>query len=300
MDVTIRQLEAFVAVASELHFGQAARRLGLSQPTVSQEVRRLERAWGVTLFDRSTRTVRLTRAGQALMAASVGALDQVRAVSDLADLCQRERTNTVRVVVSPSVVNVLLPDVLRDVDRELPGLQVKEIAVESGQVVPQVVEQHADVGIGRFLSAVPGMRWEKLCEEPLAVVLGRQHAAARRGSAPLADLADLPLLLWQRDQAPAYHDRLLQVCTERGLSPLMLVSPPQIVGSRLYLLTEVRAFALVPRSATRSLPPGLQALPLERPARVPLEMLWRDRDPRPWAGKLRELVRHRARDLAEG
>lgn len=298
MQVTIKHLEAFAAVAEELHFGRAAGRLGLSQPTVSQEIGRLERIWGVVLFNRSSRTVMLTNSGKELLAASRVVLDQLSIANDLARACQRERRDTVRIVVSPSVANVLLPAVLRDVDRVMPDLQVREDLAESGQVVARVQDLKADLGVGRFLGPVPGMSRELLCDEPLYAVLGHPHPAAAGGSVRLSELQNLPLLLWPREQAPRYHDRLLEVCSQRGLTPLLLVSPTQIAGPRLYLLSELRAFALMPRSATRALPADLAALPLSEPGTLPLEMLWRSRDPRPWFGEFLGLVRQHAVELA--
>lgn len=295
---TVRQLEAFVAIAEELHFGRAAARLGLSQPTVSQEIGRLERVWGVALFDRSPRSVALTSSGRELLVPSRAVLEQLSVADDLALACRRERRDTVRMVVSPSVADVLLPAFLRDVDRLMPGLQVIEELAESGQVVDRMREVQADLGVGRFLTPVPGMRRELLCDEPLCAVLGRAHPAAAGPSVRLSELKDLPLLLWPREQAPRYHDRLLELCRQRGLSPLLLVSPTEVVTPRLYLLSGLRAFALVPRSGTRVLPAELVALPLSKPATLPLEMLWRLRDPRKWFESVLDLVRRHAVELA--
>lgn len=298
VQVTIRQIEAFVAIAEELHFGQAAARLGRSQPTVSQEIGRLERAWGVALFDRSSRNVALTSSGRELLMPSRAVLEQLGVANDLALACRRERRDTVRMVVSPSVADVLLPAFLRDVERLMPGLQVVEELAESGQVVNRMRDVHADLGVGRFLTAVPGMRRELLCDEPLYAVLGRAHPAAAGESVRLSELQDLPLLLWPREQAPRYHDRLLELCRQRGLSPLLLVNPAHIATPRLYLLSGLRAFALLPRSATRVLPTELAALPLSKPATLPLEMLRRLRDPRQWFTEVLDLVRQHAVELA--
>jgi DNA-binding transcriptional LysR family regulator len=295
---TVRQLEAFVAIADELHFGRAAVRLGLSQPTVSQEIGRLERVWGVALFERSSRRVALTSSGRELLVHSRAVLDQLSVAGDLALACRREHSDTLRIVVSPSVADVLLPAVLRDVDRLMPGLKVAEELAESGQLVDRMREAHADLAVGRFLTPIPGLRRELLCDEPLYAVLGRAHPAAAGQSVRLSELQNLPLLLWPREQAPRYHDRLLELCRQRGLSPLLLVSPAHFARPRLYLLGGLHAFALMPRSATRVLPAELAALPLSKPAALPLEMLWRLRDPRPWFEPVLGLVRQHAVELA--
>lgn len=299
MDVTIRQLRAFAQLGESLHFGRAAQALGVAQPTMSQQIHRLEQAWGVTLFDRSTQSVKLTSAGAALYTATVDLLRRVDSVNDLARLHRDSHANNLSIVFSPSVGNVLLPRLLQRLDDTAPNVRITETPAETGRVVYLTQQHDADVAIGRFLEPVPGMRWEKLCDEPLLVVIGERHHAAGQRSVNLRDLEDLPLFLWERSQAPQYHDWLLTVCQQRGLSPLHLVSPSQIVGPRLYLLSQVRAFALVPQSVAHNLPDGLMALHLDRPATIPLEMLYRQDDPRSWMPGVVATVREEARTLAE-
>lgn len=297
MEVTIKQLQVFVQLGESLHFGRAAEALGVAQPTVSQQISRLEKAWGVTLFDRSTQSVRFTSAGAALYTATVDLLRRVDSVNDLARLHRDTHANSLSIVFSPSVGNLLLPRLLQSLDETVPNVGVIEIPAETGRVVDLAQHRDADVAIGRFLEPVPGMRWEKLCDEPLLAVVGERHHVAGQSSVNLRDLEDLPLFLWERSQAPQYHDWLLAVCQQRGLSPLHLVSPSQIVGPRLYLLSQVRAFALVPQSVAQNLPAGLMALHLDRPATIPLEMLYRQDDPRPWMPGVVATVREEARAL---
>ncbi len=275
MSVTLRQLEIFVAVTQNMHFGKAAELLHISQPTVSQEIGRLERQFGVPLFDRSRRSVSLTEAGQMLAEDARGLLaDAARLVSKV-QAYGAESLSTVRVVASPSVVNRLLPGVVRRAEVELPGVDIADFSVETGSVSASLAAEVGDIGLGRFLDDVPGFRIEKIADEALFVVLGDEHDLSTAAAIDLNELSGLPLLLWSRGQNPAYYDHILAVCRDRGLVPDLVVSPPRIVGSRLYLLAESRAFSLVPESTVAHLTGGLSAVPLANPATVPLEIQYR-------------------------
>ncbi|WP_395292614.1 LysR family transcriptional regulator [Kitasatospora hibisci] len=300
MGFTLRQLEVFLAVADTLHFGRAAERLHISQPTVSQEVARLERTVGVELFDRSRRAVVLTSAGEVMATEAAGLLDRAGTLLARVRLHEESRLGLARIVASPSVMNRLLPAVVSRAERELPALETVELAVDTGQVSATLAAELADIGLGRFLDETPGYRREKLLDEPVRVALSRGHALAGHAAVHLHHLGDLPLLLWPREQHPRYYDHVLGLCTDHGVEPPVLVSPPRIVGSRLYLLSQNRAFSLVPASLAGHLTEDVVTVPLAGPAALPLEMQWRLDDHRPRLAALRALIREEATTLSTG
>ncbi|NDZ79521.1 LysR family transcriptional regulator [Streptomyces sp. SID10853] len=298
MRITLRQIEIFVMVAEHLHFGRAAEALHISQPTVSQEVGRLERALGLALFDRTRRSASLTPAGESMVEEGRRLLSQADHLVSKVRLYEESRMKTIRVAATPSVVNRLLPAVISRCERELPGLDIEDIAVETGAVSPLLSAGHGDIGLGRFLDPIEGFRTEVITDEEILVALSRNHPCAGAARISLDELHDLPLLLWSREQHPQYYDYVRAICVERGLNPMVLVSPPRIVGSRQYLLSEARAFSLVPRSAVGHLSDDLRTVSLQKPATLPLEMQWRDDDPRPYARALCELIADEAAALA--
>ncbi|MGC5076887.1 LysR substrate-binding domain-containing protein [Agrococcus sp. DT81.2] len=294
MGFTLRQAEVFVAVADTLHFGRAAVGLGISQATASQEVRRLEIALGLTLLQRSTRSVTLTPAGAAVLVEARKLLRAAAAVADRAALFRDAYLNRLRIVASPSAVNLLLPRAIKASESVMPTISIEEVAVESGEVSAEVAARGADVGIGRFLEAPEGYVHETLGEEQLFVALSDSHPLAGAAALHLSQLQDLPLLLWPREHAPRYYDALLRLCADDGLTPLVLVSPPRIVGSRLYLIAEARAFSLVPQSTVPFLPAGVQGVELSRPTTLPLEVIRRLRDPREHVASFLDILRTEA------
>ncbi len=298
MGITLRQVEIFVAVAEHLHFGRAAEALHISQPTVSQEVSRLEKALDLPLFDRSRRSASLTPAGVVMAEEGRALLAQAASLVGRVKLYEEHRMRTARIVASPSVVNQLLPAVISRAEHMLPLVEISEDAVETGQVSSTLAREHADIGLGRFLDELEGFTRETIAAEQVFVALSRDHLLAGAERIELEDLHDLPLLLWPREQNPAYYDFLLELCNERGLSPLVLVSPPRIVGSRRYLLSEARAFSLVPASMVGHMSEDLNTVPLAVPATLALEMQWRTADARPQLKTMRTIIREEAKVLA--
>lgn len=298
MSVTLRQLQVFVAVARESHFGRAAQSLHCSQPVVSQEIRRLERFLGTSLFDRSTRTVTLTEAGEALLAEARALTTAADAFVARAHRLTDARSRRLRIAVTPSVLDEILPIVLRRAESALPNAELLEVPVETGEVADALLHRDCDVGLGRFVSPPPHHRSELVRTEPVLAALSEKHPLAQRKTIDLAEMGDLPLLLWPREQNPEYYDELMRICGDRGLRPLILVSPPRIVSGRSYLIADGRAFGLIPASTAGRITEGVSVIPLEQPATVPLSMVWLARDPRPVVTEFLALVREVGAELS--
>lgn len=299
MKFTLRQLEIFLAVAKEMHFARGAESLYISQPTVSKEVRRLEQALGVALFDRTSRSAHLTHAGEAVMEDAQKLLMAARQLGDKARMFEPGRARSVRIVASPSVINKLLPDVISQAEREFTDLIIHDIPVDTGGVASTLAAEGGDIGIGRFLTAPEGFNKQNLVHERVLIALSDTHPLADQPSIDLPELGDLPLLLWPRELNPDYYDHLTQICHDAGLTPLILVSPPLIAGARSYLIAENRAFSLIPQSAASHLSSSLRTIPLKRPAYLPLEMLWLKRDPRQIMPRILDIIRTKAAALGD-
>lgn len=188
--VELRQLEAFVALATELHFGRAAERLFIGQPTLSELIRKLERELGTPLFTRTTRRVALTSAGMELLGRSKVILDEVAAATAAVTRIAQGDAGTVRVGISPSVAPVLAPH-LRDMFAE----QAPDVSVQLSWMWPPALAEAIrsdQVDIAVTMGQIPdsdGMVMVDFCAEPLLVGLRPEHRLADRDSVTLADLA---------------------------------------------------------------------------------------------------------------
>jgi DNA-binding transcriptional LysR family regulator len=190
----LRQLEAFVSVATELHFGRAAERLHMSQPTLSELVRRLERELGVTLLIRTTRRVTLTEAGARLLQHSQPILDQVAGAALAVRYVARGEEGTVRLGFTPPAAPVLIPHLRSTFAETAPGIEIVESWLWLPALLQAVQEGAIDVAItcARLDGAARAVD-EVFCSQPLLVGLRPGDRRAERDAVDVRLLADRTL-----------------------------------------------------------------------------------------------------------
>lgn len=295
MQFTLRRLTVFATLARTGHFGRAADALRLAQPTVSGEIRGLERTLGVRLFERSRAGTTLTPAGRELLPAAQEVLDAAHRFESAVDRVSATR-EVVRLAASPSLVNRVVPQALRAVGALDDGPLVEVVEVLTGGVSAALTAGEAEVGIGHLVDRVPGTKRATLGADELCVLAARGRLAAGE-PADLGALEDLRLLIWPREQNPAYYDLVLRACDSNGAHPRVVESTTRFSGSYSYLLTDGQAFALVPIDYAREAPASLAWAPLRRPARLPLHVTWRN-DPTRGAQVLLEALSRTSREGA--
>ncbi|HEY3504424.1 MAG TPA: LysR family transcriptional regulator [Actinocatenispora sp.] len=216
----IRQLRYFLVVADELHFGRAAERLSIAQSAVSQQVRRLERELGVTLLDRTTRTVRLTDAGRRLVPYAERVLTDVDAARAALDDLRTERTGTVRLGTATGLGG-RLDAILEHFARLAPHARLDLVTAPAADRVRRVRSGELDAALLRGEHHDTGLELLPLWRDPLVAALPARHPLAVRAAVDLADLAGLPLRIPSRARNPQLHDEVLARCAEAGSSPVL-------------------------------------------------------------------------------
>ncbi|WP_344472819.1 LysR family transcriptional regulator [Nonomuraea monospora] len=219
--VELRQLRYFVAVAEEGGFGRAAERLHIVQAAVSQQVARLERELGVVLFERSTRRVRLSGAGERLLPearAVLAAAERTRRVA--ADLAAGEEA----VLRLGIVHNERVHRLLNELAAVAPRLRVRLHRLGPDERLAAVRSGELEAALVRALSAAPGLELLPVWEDPLLVALPAGHALSADPVLSLEQLGGLPLRLAPRDGNPAFHDLIVGALREAGVEPRL--GPP--------------------------------------------------------------------------
>jgi DNA-binding transcriptional LysR family regulator len=191
---SLRELEVFLTLAETLSFRGTAERMHLSQPAVSGVVARLEAAFGAPLFERSTRAVRLTDAGEALqvharhLVAQAGAA--ASAVRDVAGL----RQGRVRVAALPSLAATVVPAVFARLAAEFPGLRLDLLDTLSGASFDLVRAGEADFALTAENPDYADLEYDAIASDPFVLLLPEGHALARRRTRDLAwtEVAELP------------------------------------------------------------------------------------------------------------
>ncbi|SCL44575.1 transcriptional regulator, LysR family [Micromonospora citrea] len=189
------ELEAFLAVAEELHFGRAAERLRVSTPRVSQTIRKLERQVGVALFDRTSRRVELSRVGRALYEDLRPAWNQIAAAVDRAVEAGRGFTGTLRVCFTGAAGGQLLVGITEVFRRRHPECQIQIREAQLGELMPWLRGGEVDLALATLPVDEPGIvAGPVLVSEArfLAVPVG--HPFARRDAVSVEDLAEVDML----------------------------------------------------------------------------------------------------------
>ena len=216
----LRQLEAFVAVATELHFGRAAERLHMATPTLSELIRRLERELGTSLLTRTTRRVAMTSAGAELLARSKVILDEVAAADAAVRRVAAGEAGTVRLGITPPVAPVLAPHLISQFTTEAPHVTVNLQRMWLPAMTDALISGRIDVAITCGLIPVPeGIANEVFCAEPLLVGLRPGHRLASQNTIALLDLAHDVLGTSSEDLFPAWALSQRQALEQAGISP---------------------------------------------------------------------------------
>ncbi|PWH07382.1 hypothetical protein DEO23_01695 [Brachybacterium endophyticum] len=270
MRVTLRQVEVFSAVARTGHFGRAADQLHLSQPTVSADLRGLERALGVQLIARSRGGSRLTSAGSAALPWALEILTSTTRLQEAA----RGAPESVRLAVTPSILNRIVPELMARRENAEDGLDIEILKVDTGGVESQVHSGQADVGIGHYLRPRGGLRRSRLGDDEIFALTASGVLDPER-PVHLSDLQRRSLLLWPREQNPVYFDAILEVCRRHGLDPELAPADSELSGAYSYRLRSGESFTLVPADYARDASTNLSAAPLTPSARLPLQAIHR-------------------------
>src|SRR5277367_3998761 len=219
----LRHLRYFTAVAEELSFTKAARRLKIAQPPLSRQIHSLETEIGVQLFDRRSGRVFLTEAGCRFLNAARLVLEQVELAVDLARQTKSGELGTVRVGFGKGLGDVVSL-VINQHMRVFPKIEVDVRDILSGLQSEALTGRKIDVGFSHGPATSLELASEKLFKESLSVVLARTNPLARRQHLRLKDLKQETLLLIDRSISPHVHDLALALCRDAGLSPRIVLT----------------------------------------------------------------------------
>ena len=205
INLSVRDLRGFLALAEARHFRRAAERCRLSQPAFSQLIRRVEAAAGTRLFERSTRQVSLTAEGEVLASAAQRIVADVdSALADLKDHAAR-RKGRVGVAALPSLAAGPLPGILALYRARYPGVQLELFDALSDRCVSLLREGRADFALTAAGPSLTEFDTRPLTRDDFHLVCRREHPLAARRKVRLRDLADCPIIHLARSTSVRQH-----------------------------------------------------------------------------------------------
>lgn len=240
----LRLVEYFVAVAEELHFGRAAERLHIAQPSLSQQMRRLEAQLGVGLLERNSRNVHLTPAGKALLVEGRKLLRQAqRAIGTV----RAAAAELVTVGFYGSAGSELLAETLTAFGAREPGMEVSVRELLLGDL-DDILDGKVDLAFTRLVPGQADLETEVLLEEPRRVALASTHPLATREEVSFADLSDESFIVNPATPNDGPPSRWLDEQRRRGL-PGRVAAQSSSIQEILTLVAAGRGVCLVPDAA---------------------------------------------------
>jgi len=194
MNLTLRQLEVLAAAADSASFSAAAKHLGISQPALSEAIRRIERETGTALFERTTRSLKLTDAGRQAAAIAREAVRDFNRAMERMKLGAGGKRGRITIAALPSIVCTAMPSVLADFTRGHPGVDIALHDVQHERAMEMIGEGHADIAITIKPAKSDDLLFDPVASDVAYLVCRRDHALARRKSVRWRDLADVPFI----------------------------------------------------------------------------------------------------------
>jgi DNA-binding transcriptional LysR family regulator len=292
----LRHLRYFLMVAETLHFGRAAERLHIGQQPLSFQIKQLEDELGVVLFKRTTRSVALTAAGEALLADVQAGLDRIDRGVDAAQRIARGETGTLHVGYTSTTLYSVMPPIVRTFREQFPEVEIVLRELHSPTLEQLILEGEIDVGIVVSDDTwMPGIAYEPIYQEPVAVALPRDHHLARQATIALSDLADEPFVMYSRRVKRQAFDAVIALCHVSGFSPRIVqeaASEPAVIG----LVAAGMGVALVGSSLSSVRADEVAYRPLDDPPLVvQVSVVWKQEQEMPLVQKLRPI----AQEVAE-
>jgi LysR family hydrogen peroxide-inducible transcriptional activator len=275
-DLKLKDLRYLVAVADARHFGRAAERCFVSQPTLSTQLKKLEDYLGVQLIERQPKRVTLTAAGEEIVARARRILDASDEVVTLARTHRDPLAGALRIAMLPTIGPYLLPGVAREIRKALPRLDLRLYEYTTAAMLTKLRAGEIDLGILAMPVDFEGLEARGLYDEVFTVAVPANHPLAKRATLRVQDIQDETLLLLE--DGHCLRDQALALCSRVGVHEKQDFRATSLETLRQMVATGA-GITLLPELATRGAyrhARGVVVVPFARPAPVrKIGAVWR-------------------------
>lgn len=280
-DIKLKDLRYLVALADTRHFGKAAERCFVSQPTLSAQLKKLEDYLGVTLVERQPKHAMLTAAGEAIVARARRIIESSDEVVEIAKSHRDPLAGRLRLALLPTIGPYLLPGVAPRIRKALPRLELMLYEYQTGPMLEKLRAGDIDVGILALPVDMDGLESRPLYDEPFVLAAPTGHALTQKPQVKLDDLKGVTLLLLE--DGHCLRDQALDVCSridvheKQDFRATSLETLRQMVasGAGVTLLPELATIGAYGSAR------GLTVRPFAKPAPTrQIGAIWRRTNPR--------------------
>lgn len=273
MSPDLRQLRYFVAVAEELNFTRAAERLHMAQPPLSAAIRQLEEQLGVALFERTTRQVELTLAGQLLLERGHELLAHADEVFSAVREVERTPIGRLEVGVAPTARFGLAAELFAACAAEAAGVMLYPRDDTTGVLLRELRAGRLDLVIAFCAPPDNALERERLRDEPAVLHVDASHSLASRSSVALEELSAERLIVAGGPDSFGYTATVVELCRAAGFEPNTVPDPYPDLG--LQAIRDGLGIVIYVRTAFGPDLEGSVFVPIDPPITMPFDLLWR-------------------------
>ena len=261
MALDLRHFRCFVAVAEELHFHRAAKRLGVAQPALSRTIKNLEQELGVTLLERSKRQVELTEVGKSFLRGCRECLENSNRIIEDVQLAQQGITGTLRIGYTENAMNGRLPGLIKGFKDQAPDIELLLLHSVTSEQLGQLEEGTIDLGFATGNINRPGYASIRIQSERFVCVVYEGHHLASRTNLCLSELVDEPMIQGAKEHWQHYHSHLIALFRNVGFDP-KIVQEGLTTSEVQRLVACGIGITVLTETVVESLPPGLVVIPI--------------------------------------
>ncbi|OZE95480.1 LysR family transcriptional regulator [Rhodococcoides fascians] len=273
----VEQLRAFLAVAEELHFGRAAARLHVAQPPLSRTIKQLEKHLDATLFDRNTRSVRLTASGQALIGPARAVLEAMRSAEDAVKSADGGETGRVKIAFAGVSTHRMVARLARVVRSQHPGLELELSSQNFAQpAMKRLLNGDTDIALGRWDVIPSGIECEIVLRDHLVVAFADTHPLADARHVRIDRLATEQFVSLPLHEGSVLPDRLRRLADAHGFVADVVQIAPDTQTALALVAAEVGCHLTLASVADNVTDPHVVFVPLDdTTADVDMRAAWR-------------------------
>lgn len=218
----IRHIRYFLTLSEELHFRRAAEKLFIAQPALSRQIKELETELGVVLFNRDKRNVSLTLAGKFLKEEGYKLVKHVNSIQSSISEIGKTLSGTINIGCIGSAMSIIIPDLIQKISEDLPGIRTNLIEGTTHDLTNALVDRQIDIMFSRPIMKLANISSQVIYHESSVLVVAQNNKWAIDAHSKIADLANVPFILFPREAGLSFREQIIKICSQEGFYPKIM------------------------------------------------------------------------------
>ncbi|MEJ6674013.1 MAG: LysR family transcriptional regulator [Polaribacter sp.] len=288
--IELRHMRYFLAVAEELHFRKAAEKLFISQPGLSRQIKTLEDALGIVLFERHTRKVVLTKVGEYLKIEFSMQIKMLSHTLENAKMLQDGKQGALKIGYVGSAMQEVIPNLLLNFEKKHPNILCNLKEIDNQQQLEALLSFSLDIGFVRLERVPRALEIKPILKENFCLVLPTDHEIDSSNFKSLGQFKEESFILFDAQYSASYHEKVMQIFDDCGFTPLN--SHNTIHASSIFKLVENKlGISIVPKSLAQKRGHQIKFIELDLISqKTTLSVIWNKKNTNPMLKEVLQLL----------